>query len=174
MDFNIPTIMKHLYKFGLLCLTLFLLLFNSCKKEPKTATANNNKPSATMLVMPNKGGIPKEQVEVIINRCSHIDFNFTDLSFSMNQSEKNAVIADMSYISPESVDAIPNTCRPMARKVYYGHGKVLLEADIYFSQECLYFVFIKDEKPMYANRINQTGVTFYTNVLNQALGMQNK
>ena len=88
--------------------------------------------------------------------------------------EKNAVIADMSYISPESVDAIPNTCRPMARKVYYGHGKVLLQADIYFSQECLYFVFIKDEKPMYANRINQTGVTFYTNVLNQALGMQNK
>ena len=173
MDSIIHSKMKFFYIFGILSSTLFLLLFISCKENQNTSLAINDGKSSTMILMPNKGGIPKEQVEVIINRCSHIDFNFTELSFSMNQSEKNAIIADMSYISPESVDAIPKTCRPMARKVYYGHGKVLLEADIYFNQECLYFVFIKDEKPIYANRMNQTGVTFYTNVLNQALGMQN-
>ena len=163
-----------IYIFG-----VFLLIgLNSCDQSPSKAqsvAAEHTPPPSTSssnsnITMRSSEGIPQEDVVKIATECTHIDFTFHELPISMNQSEKSAIIGDLSYISPETVSEIPGDCKPLARKVYWGPKGVIIEADIYFSQDCLYFVFIRNEERLFANRMNQNGITFYSGVLSQVQG----
>lgn len=156
---------------------LFMGLYSCDPSSPKAPAlaAENTPPISTTsansnMVMLSGEGIPQEDVVKIATECTHIDFTFNELPISMNQSEKSAIIGDLSYISPETVAEISNDCKPLARKVYWGPKGVIIEADIYFSKDCLYFVFIRNEKRLFANKMNQNGITFYNGVLSQVQG----
>ena len=156
---------------------LFFLFFISigshynCKE--KTPEVSHTTPQKThSLQLPSDQGISADIVQRIIDECISIDVTFTDLGFTMNQHEKSAIINDLSFISSTPLAEIPKNCSPLGRKVYYSKEGVIIEADIYIVEACEILVFIRNEKPLFANILNQTGVDFYKSVLAQAKGVQ--
>lgn len=113
-------------------------------------------------------GMPEETILELINNGDHIDFMFHELPLSMNQTENSAIRTDMLYVSSTPIAGIPQGCVPMARKIYLGKGEIILEADLYFSQQCLFQVFIKDEKPLFGNLLTMEAVQFYGSLMEQA------
>ncbi len=155
-------------------LAITTLLF-ACKpksNESQTSTAQKTI-SAPVKVFQSASGIPQEEVENIVNNCSHIDVIFNDMPISMSMNDRDAILNDLSYVSPEPISEIPNNCaKPIGRKVFNGNGEIMLEADIYFSQECVFFAFIKDEKLLFGNKMNQKGINFYNNIIKQVTGQE--
>ncbi len=153
----------------------FCSLFFSCKSD-STSTAASSSTVATATAgstLPSAEGITKEVVDRIVNECTGIDVVFRDKPFSMNQHEKAAIINDLSFISPESLSEIPSGCTPIARKVYTTPQDVIIEADVYYAENCYLFVFIENEKPLFANKMNQKGAEFYQKLFMQVSQMQN-
>lgn len=158
---------------------IYLLMVNviaSCRNTENSAPVQTESKAEmrvkSALKMQSDLGIQKEHLQMIIDECTQIDITFNDMPFTMNQSTKSAIISDLSYIAPEHFEKIPGNCIPMARKVYYGKDGVLLECDLYFSDSCMYFVFIKDEIPLFANAINDVGINFYHDVLKKVGNMK--
>jgi hypothetical protein len=138
---------------------------NTQRSTTSEAETKAQQPPKLPIKMQSDLGIQKEHLQMIIDECTQIDITFNDLPFTMNQSTQSAIISDLSYIDAKYYNEVSGNCRPMARKVYYGKDGVLLECDLYFSENCLYFVFIKDEIPLFANGINDVGINFYNGVL---------
>ena len=142
-----------------------LILTYSCKSE----NADNKKfqQLSSLNQLQSKEGITAEIVSLIVDSCSHVDMIFNDYPVSMSQNEKNSIIGDLTYISTDAIVEIPVQCKPVGRKVYNGNGKVLIEADLYFSEGCYFMVFIKDEQALFGNKMNQQGIIFYERLLTQ-------
>lgn len=85
----------------------------------------------------------------------------------MSQSDKQSVLNDLGSISTEAMTEIPSECQPTARKVYWGPEGIIIEADLYITDGCAFVVFIKDERKLYANQLNEKGKVFYGQVLQQ-------
>ncbi len=146
-----------------------LIIHTSCNQSPQKTTevvtsTSINRSTSKLL---STTGITKEDVNMIVDSCSHIDMLFNDFPVSMSQSDKNSIINDLTLISTDPLTDVPITCKPIGRKVYNGNGRVLLEADLYFSEGCLFLVFIRDEQALFGNLLNQKGVTFYNNLVSQ-------
>lgn len=146
-----------------------LLFSNSCKNPEKDVIV------ATMpegqLIVPDgfsTKGIDRETMQMLLNNGDHIDYIFTSLPLSMNQDGRNAMMQDMRFVSNKAMTGLPANCTPLARKIYLGNGEILLESDIYFSEGCLFQIYIKDEKPLFGNLLSQEGITFYKNLMLEA------
>ncbi len=112
-------------------------------------------------------GIPLDILADLNKFGEQIDYNFHHASVSMNQDGNAAIKQDLSLLSLTPLSKIPEGCAPLARKVYWGRGEVIIEADVYFGQNCYFQVFIKNEKMLYGNLMTEQGVSFYGNVMNQ-------
>lgn len=157
--------MNCLFSSFLISATLMMSCMDQQSKNISTEQVITGNKTLQPIKMAADLGIQPEYLQLIIDECDQMDLTFNDRPITMNQREKSAIISDLSYISPTYYDEIPGSCSPMARKVYYGKDGVLMEADVYFSNECLYFVFIRDEKPLFANAINDVGIKFYNDLL---------
>lgn len=97
------------------------------------------------------------------NKTDQIDYIFYDLSVSLNITDKASIQENFKLISADPIE--PISCKPIARKFYYSKGQLLYEADIYVHNQCLGYVFLKDEVPIFANRLSQQGVNYYSGIL---------
>lgn len=158
--------MKYIYIYIVLIGSLLTIGLSSCKGKKQTSNNPNQK-----IETPDgfsNGGIDEATTQLLIDKADHIDIIFHKLPLSMNQDGKNAVFQELSYISKEPMTGIPVGCYPLARKIYLGDGEILLESDLYFTEECLFQIFIKDEQPLFGNRLSQQGVNFVANLMEQA------
>jgi len=114
--------------------------------------------------------IPTETMKDLFENCTLIDYIFHDLPFSMSQDEKQSIQANLGYVATEPVAFIPADQKPIARMFYQKAGDIVLEADLYFSDNSHFFVFVENEKPKYANRMTQQGVDFLQKMFDQAKG----
>ena len=140
-----------------------------CKKE---ASTNSTATSVPQTITTPQGfgtsGIDQDNLKMLMNTADHIDYMFNDIPLSMNQDGQQAVLQDLSLISTDPIDGIPSGCTPLARKIYFSNGEIIMEGDLYFSQECIFQVFIKDEKPLFGNQLTTQGIAFYNNLMEQA------
>lgn len=152
-----------------------LLLVLSCKQDSgsnsTTAGATSapaaTTPQSTTPVLPK---IPNELLMQMWNDGHMIDYVFHELPFSMNQNEKASIQTNLTYIDSAPVTQIPDGCVPMARQFYQiSTGDIIYEADVYFDKECQLYVFYVDGKATYANQMAQSGKTFFTQMINQAM-----
>lgn len=159
-------------------LFLISLLSLSCKSDKKnqttTAQAKQTKtttttPSAAVASKPGYPILPKEWVMKIWNEGEMIDYLFHNLPFSMSQDEQASIQTNLTYLGEEPVDRIPNNCKPMARQFYQVGGDIVMEADIYYTQDCMFFVFLIDGKEQYSNQMNASGQQFFANIIQQAM-----
>ena len=149
-------------------------LYIGCKPGTpnQSSTATEQQPKANGKMSPS--GITAEYVQLIVDSCSHVDMIFNDFPISISQTEQNAIIGDLTYLSPTILETIPVGCKPLGRKVYNGNGRVLIEADLYFTENCRFMVFIQNEKALFANQLNEKGINFYNNLLQQVQSQYNQ
>ncbi len=153
----------------------FFICLNGCGGEKSQQQSNapssgvkatNNSSSST------KAGYPSLTQELLMNIWDNgemIDYIFHNLPFSMNQTELNSIRTNLTYIDPKPVSEIPTQCKPFARQFYQVGGDIILEADIYFSEGCQFYIFWENGKAKYANYMAESGVQFFNQMVKQAM-----
>ncbi len=162
--------MKKIFIFSLL--SCFLL---SCKTDQKKETAQTSvKQEVTEQKFPNIAPLPNNLMQQLFNEVTYIDYIFYNLPFSISQDDKPSIHSNLKLISGEKLGSIAKGCKPIGREFFHIGGTIAFEADIYFQEGCYGYVFLDQKKPIYANKISQEGMKFYSNIINQANQIQNK
>lgn len=151
-----------------LTLLLGLALF-SCQPGSKDNTSNaqsSPKPEqpAGERLYPS---IPLDTLTMLWEKCDFIDYVFYYTNFSVSQNTRDDIRNTIRFIS-EEVPLIDPNCKPVGRLFYQVQGENRLEADLYYSQGCTYFVFLDKGKPAYANSIMPAGINFFNQVFTSA------
>ena len=127
--------------------------------DTKTESAPTQAPPSSQ-VYPS---LPVQRLEELWQVCDYIDFVFYNTNFSMNQSEQASIQKTLRHVAAEVPDIKPE-CKAVGHLFYQSKGRILLEADLYFSPGCAYFVFMENGKPAYANEMTPDGVEFYNKI----------
>jgi len=144
--------------------TLFSLTSCNSNSNSKAKTAQSA-PAATAPVTPTFRAVPNDMMMSLWNECDLIDYIFHNLPFSMNQSEQASIRTNITYISSTAQGTIPANCKPMGRQFYSIAGNIVMEADIYYSDECMFYVFFIDGKATYANQMSDSGKKFFQTMI---------
>jgi len=150
---------------------IFSLTLISCggeaaKEKPSTAgaKAEQSAPAAAKPGVKNQvalESVPRTVIMDLWQNCTYIDYIFHDLPFSMSQDETESIQANLNYIATERQAYIPDNCKPMARQMFHVGGDIVLECDVYLSDNCQFYVFVENEKPKYANKMTPDALKFF-------------
>lgn len=135
-----------------------ILIFIGCQNSPKVVA-----PKAQLLK-----ALPLDIKQNLIEKCDYIDYTFYNLNFSMSQSDPVAVKSNIALLSDEAQTTIPAECKPLGRKYYHINGEIVVEAELYFSQNCLFYIYKDDNTTLYGNKLSPAAINFYNNVIKQA------
>ncbi len=164
-----------------LSLLLLLFVFASCdqgKKKDTSSTSNEVTEQTTQNTSDFKKGtanlpsIPKEMMQKLWDQCEFVDYIFYELPFSMSQTEQPSIRANLNYVGTGSIPGVPSTCKAIGREFFQINGEIVMEAEVYFSQECRFYIFFEDGKPKYSNKMSPDGEKFYNQMITQALEMR--
>ncbi len=148
-------------------LFLIALLGFGCQQtappEEQPAAATAPAPTANVTTLP---AYPLDSIKYLFDKTDYIDYVFYHENFSLNQSEKPAIQSSIAGISPEAVGLNP-ICKPIGRIFFQIAGVNAAEADIYLQDECVAYVFMRDNRPAYANKMTQQLLQFYVNIFAQ-------
>lgn len=151
---------------------VLILVAAACKTDTKkqpTATSTPSPQTKTSTQTPLYPKLPNKYLQVMWEQGQMIDYLFHELPFSMNQNESESIKTNLTYIDEAPVMAIPTGCKPIARQFYQVGGDIIFEADVYFDEQCQFYVFFVDNKPMYANQMSKSGQQFFTSMIRQAM-----
>ncbi|MEZ4910801.1 MAG: hypothetical protein R2774_08055 [Saprospiraceae bacterium] len=156
-------------KYFVFAVTVLLFLI-SCKESKKTEAPIANKSDQIVEYGPEVPGITEEVMINLLNHCTYIDYIFKDLPFSVSQGEDPSIDQNIRFIDiTKPVGRIPKHCKPIARKFFQINGEIVYDADLYFSKDCTFYVFVdKQNKPLFANYLTTAGIDFYNKVFQQA------
>jgi hypothetical protein len=155
-------------------LACFIQACGSGSGEDKADTPDTTKDQTTTTTTANTlPGYPKEKVLNLVDSCDYIDIIFYYHEFSINQSNPKDIRGMLNYVSTVSPETLNAGCQPIGRIFFQIDGRNAAEADIFFQQECLYFLFYEDGKYAYANNLTQSGVNFFSNIFAQVKVQQN-
>jgi len=156
--------------FGLIC--CFLV---SCKTDQKKdADPTQENITSTEQKFGDLPPLPNAQMQKLYDEATYIDYIFYNLPFSISQDDKPSIHSNLTLISANKMGAISSSCKPIGREFFQINGVTAFEADIYFQDGCIGYVFHENKKPTYANKVSPEGMKFYSNIINQAQQIQNK
>lgn len=148
----------------------------SCKEKNNNSDVNPTKETLTEVVeQATDDPLPQVPVKImqeLWNECEFVDYIFFDLPFSMSQTEQPSIRANLNYIDRAAVGPRSKACKPIAREFFQINGEIVYEADVYYSENCKYYVFFEGKTPVYANKMSAAGEKFYNQMITQALQMQ--
>lgn len=153
-----------------LTLALALLLaaaFLSCGGNSQHNQQNGQQSAQAAEQPPSYPSIPMATVQMLFEKCDYIDYLFYYTNFSVSQKTKPDIQRAISHIAAEP-PVIHSNCKPIGRVFYQAEGESLLEADLYFDEKCIYFLFMEDGKPAYANRMMPNGIAFFNQIMQHA------
>ena len=109
--------------------------------------------------------LPKEIKLKLLKECRFIDYIMHQLPISVSQSEEQAVMANVLFIDDTAPTSIPTGCKPIGRKFYQYADGSSVEADLYFSTGCVFYVFLENGQAKYATNITDKGKNFYSQIV---------
>ena len=151
---------------------IFLGMFcvlTSCNNTPTNTPASEKQITPAPPLKPQPTGeqlYPSVQgsiIEELWNTCTGVDYIYYNFNFSMNRAAQNDVRNSLIHISNTPALIRPE-CKPIGRIMFKDDDGIKLEADMFFSKNCTYFVFMEDNKPKYANFMSDEGIKFFNNV----------
>lgn len=151
---------------NILLLAFSTLLLMQCKSE-KSSTDDQN----VTTISEEPQGLPQERLNALISQTNVVDIIYYDLPMSMNQQESGSVRNTLTFIGPP-IRRDSDACKPLARVSFMGNGELLEEADLYLAEQCKFFAFIENQKPVYYHQLSPNGVSFFTQVISQAQQQQ--
>ncbi len=156
----------------LLIFATIFFLFSCGNTKPKKTT----QPSTSAIQQPTpvapiqaKGeelypSVPTDLIRSLATNCDYIDYSFDHYPVSMNRSEPQDIKHTLMQISAQPA-LINKDCPPIGRMLFYQKGSIALEARVYYSEGCSYFVFLDNQKPVYANFMTASGISFFKDVI---------
>ena len=157
------------YLYGLGCI---LCLVSACGEATKSNPTNEATTNAT--TPPNAStnaeklypSLPADKMGELYNTVDYIDFVFYYANFSMNQSDDASIKATMTHVSSEVPDIVPS-CQPIGSLFFQAQGKELIQAELYYTDQCVYYIWLQNGQRTYANRMTPNGFDFYKKIFTQ-------
>jgi hypothetical protein len=84
----------------------------------------------------------------------------------MSLDKQEDIIQSLRSIGSESPISTEG-CKAFGKMFFQIKHRLFLEADIYFSNGCTYFVYIINGVPVWSNEMSTEGVVFFNEVLKQ-------
>ena len=107
-----------------------------------------------------------EEMKVIYEGADFIDIIFYNVDFSMSINNKTNIQKRVGFVSTKVAQINPNW-KAMGRIFFQKNGEMLAEADMYYDDQCRYFVFQKNGKAAYANDITPQGQAYFAKIFSQ-------
>lgn len=147
----------------------------SCKTESKKET-----PKKTTVPTQIKNGkygdlppLPKKELNKLFAKATYVDYIFYNLPFAISQDDKPSISSNLRLIAKDQMGPIAQDCKPIGREFFHIDGEIIYEADIYFQSGCYGYVFFANKVPTYANKVSESGIKFYTNIIAQGQQIKN-
>jgi len=137
--------------------------------ESTSTTDATPTPAPSNVVLDTFPSIQIEKLQHLWENCDYIDYVFYEMSFSMSMEEKQTVQYILSQIAADPAPKKPE-CKPIGRIFFQVKGENYLEADLFFSNGCTYYLFLEDGKPKYGNYMTPLGVQYLNNTFQKASG----
>ncbi len=156
----------------LLVLALFFACGNSNSQEA-TAESNTNTPvqepanteaGYDQVYLPS---ITVEEMKSLWTSTNQIDYIFYNLPISSSIDNNPSAQVHLRHVSdtPANNTTIARCPTGLGRAFYKASGEDLLEAEIFFSEQCAFFIFYKNGKATYSNLMTQEGVNFFNQMV---------
>lgn len=139
-----------------------LTLLYACGGGSSTAASTDPAPAAAPVI--SYPSIDVARLEYLYANATYMDATFYTLPVSINQSELPQIQSTLTGIGSEAMDLQPG-CQPIGHIWFQVNGENVEEADIYFQEECVGYVWYEEGKPAYSNKMMQAGVNFYANIM---------
>ena len=160
---------KYILYFFIGCLAL------SCKSDGKK---DNTSASPSIEIkntkFENLPPLPQDKLRQLYADATYIDYIFYDLPFSISQDNKPSIHSNLQMISIEQMGGILKDCKSIGREFFHVGGNIAYEAEIYFQDGCYGYVFMDKQKPIYANKVSEAVMKFYSNIIAQAAQIKSK
>lgn len=143
----------------------------SCGQKDNTSSNNESIAVSNEIEVPPV--IPKEILINLFENCNYIDFIFATLPFSISQDQKSSIQQTISHIDQKRPLKIDNSCPYFAQQIFQVDGKIVLDAKIFFQENCTYYLFYENGELKYSAGFTQAGITFYNNIIAQAKEVSN-
>lgn len=146
----------------------FGLVLMSCGDTPagnaqSTTTATPAKGAEPKASLPS---LPVVTLEYLWKSCDFVDYVFYELPISMSLDNRKTIQYVLGHIAEDPAPLRPE-CKSIGRIFYQVQGENVVEADLYFSEGCTYFVFLEEGKAKYANYMTKDGVDYLNNNFQQ-------
>lgn len=89
-----------------------------------------------------------------------IDFIFHNLPVSASITDSLAIRSIYSHYTVNDPQIVNHGCKSVGRASYVAKGNLLYFGDIFYSEKCSFVLFIRDDKPAFAVKLNQGGLNF--------------
>ncbi|NJC25109.1 hypothetical protein [Neolewinella antarctica] len=147
--------------FTALLLTVFLCTCDRAHSVAQDETASP--PTEVTPEVVTYASLPYDRIKYIFEHATYLDATFYYRDISINQTELSQIQATLAGISPEPLVIAPG-CRAIGHIWFQVDGVSVEEADIYFQDECVGYVWYEGGKPFYANSLTEGGANFYRNI----------
>lgn len=173
--FDLPKLLKmnKLMIKGLFTLAMIMLL-TACGSNTSEGTTQAETPAAeeTPATATNEETItypslPLAKMQELYNTVDYIDFVFYYTNFSMNQSNDQSIKATLAHVS-EEVPTVYPSCQPIGSLFLQAQGKELMQAELYYSDKCVYYIWLENGQRTYANKMTPAGFQFYQQIFSQS------
>lgn len=156
-------------------LIMFILTLTvACRNSPSTSTKletvdkeEHMPQKATADLEKLYPSLPPDNMRLLIQSVDYIDFMFYYADFSMNQSDDPSIKATLGHVASE-VPLIDPSCQPIGSLFFLSKGKELMQAELYYTDKCIYFIWLQKGQRTYANKMTPSGFKFYQQVFTQA------
>lgn len=108
--------------------------------------------------------LPKTTVKRLWDSCTRIEYTFLQTPFTMALADSTSIRESLRHIGYG--EAVRKTdCKIFAKVFFYINGDLILDADMFFTEGCRFFVYNIDGKPAYANLMSSEGRDFLMQIL---------
>jgi len=149
--------------------SLVILLFAGLLGCGNNKTSGTAPAEETVEQTSSYPALPLEKMEELYSQVDYIDFVFYYTNFSMNQSDEASIKATMRHVSTETPVMDPS-CQPIGSLFFQSQGQELIQAELYFTEKCVFFIWLVNGQRTYANKMTPNGFQFYQKVFQSGGG----
>jgi len=157
---------RLLFLLGIFCLAISCNDNNTNTSTPTTPKQITPAPPPQPVGEQLYPSVPGEVIKYLWDNCTGVDYIFYNFNFSMNRAEQNDIRNSLIHIGNQTA-LIQKSCKPLGRIMFKDDDGIKLEADLFFSKGCTYFIFMENNKPVQANFMSDEGVKFFQNVFSR-------
>lgn len=115
--------------------------------------------------------VPQDSMFKFWDEVTDVDLFPHNLKYNISLSDTNAVRTFLRMISPET-PVFNMDCQSKARMIFNAGKMSVADIDVFLDKEsgCNAIVFLKDNVPVFSNRLTYDGIDYFTKIFEQKVG----